>query len=157
MTRDDLNRLRALLAKATTGPWIHDGSGSIRHFASVAWCGAASNWSATSDEECEVIDDAQSARNADLIAAAVNALPALLALAEEALDRREGLVFGPKFGSARRTLAVDGAIYSVVPPIAGTPWLWVFNYGTASGYAATESKAIEAARAHDRARRAKGG
>ena len=126
LTRDDIFRLWALLGNASPVPWSDQG-----------------HVLAPGDSE--------------LLFAAVNALPALLDAAERGLD--DGLVFGPWFEGERHAVAADGGRYT----IAAAPEGFYFTAPPhnepcpcESGTRATESEAIEAARAHDRARRAKG-
>lgn len=123
LTRDDLNRLRALLDEASPVPWSDQG-----------------HVLAPGDSE--------------LLFAAVNALPALLDAAERGLD--DGLRFVPIAGEqmSLRAMATDGAIYEAW--WFGASWRWRQMGSPDALAAATESEAIEAARAHDRARRAKG-
>lgn len=86
---------------------------------------------------------------------------ALLAAAERDLDRREGLVFGPPDArGTRHAVAKDGEHYKLLQPHLRR-WHWSKDIGTTrpdddtDGSAATESEAIAAAAAHDRARRVK--
>lgn len=126
MTRDDLNRLRALPEEASPVPWNDQG-----------------HVLAPGDSE--------------LLFAAVNALPALLVAAERGLD--DGLAFGPwnrleSSTPTRHAVAADGWPYSVGLMEDGR---WYFHPASGdTGVRDTESAAIQAARAHDRARRAKG-
>ncbi len=91
MTTDDL---RALLAKATPGPWDADGwTGTVRG-AGVQFTGEHDAvWAKDESGEWTLIcptglrDEPQSNENAQLIVAAVNALPALLDRLEAA-ERR---------------------------------------------------------------------
>jgi hypothetical protein len=83
MTPADLDALEKLHGKATPVPWTRTASGDKHWLREVrdqegnglAWCGSLS--------------DSRARANAALIVAAVNALPALLALAREAIELRE--------------------------------------------------------------------
>lgn len=88
------------------------------------------------------------------------AMPALLAAAERDLDldRREGLVFGPWHEGERHAVAVDGAHYTLFamrdPEDPMTRWeTTVWTEEPNEGDCDTEAEAIDAARAHDVARR----
>lgn len=98
-----------------------------------------------------------SGTNEEAAAVSLALADALLAAAERGLD--DGLVFGPWFEGERHAVAADGGRYT----IAAAPEGFYFTSPPhnepcpcESGTRATESEAIEAARAHDRARRAKG-
>ena len=99
MKREDVVRLRELLAKATPGPWRVKTTGNIgnqieaqsglrswerddgmRSVCGFQYCGSSQNYY----EQKEV-----TAATGELIAEAVNALPALLALAETVMDAPE--------------------------------------------------------------------
>ena len=71
-----VGRLRELLAKAAPGPWIAEGS-SFR--------------STTSHPTDEIVDYVYDLADAQFIVAAINALPALLAIAEAAADVQDGV------------------------------------------------------------------
>ena len=141
LTRDTLARLRALHEAAEIGELtaVSVGeSGDDFGIESKRW----TLW----DDNNTVRDE-----EAELIAEAVNALPALLAAAERDLDRREGLVFGPQH-DGRHAVAVDGVHYWVLYLEGG----WVFEADDRipeQPNGMTEAEAIEQARAHDAARR----
>lgn len=154
-TAIDVAALRALLAKATPGKWEATGRAIDRAdapFTEIAvdrcdadWCGNSSG--------IERSDDAA------LIAAAVNALPALL----DAVEGAGGLVFGPPGARWERALSPGfDAIYTIGASSHGDG-RWAWGCESLSEAAAwevscivvdTRDAAIESARAHDRARRA---
>ena len=72
--------LRALLSAATPGPWTLDGR--------VAWCLTPPE-AAGYDGEHDLVLEAFTDRNAALIVAAVNALPALLDAPEDTRDHSD--------------------------------------------------------------------
>ena len=141
MTRDDLDRLRALLGDRERAhgrlPVLKTG------------------------REVDGVETEHFRFNraaADFRRALIENAPALLDAAERGLD--DGLRFGPWFEGERHAVAADGGRYT----IAAAPEGFYFTAPPhnepcpcESGTRATESEAIEAARAHDRARRAKGG
>lgn len=92
MTRPDLDSLAALLDKATPGLWRVDCVGEDEEMVMRTIHGKPS---AGGSEVCIVTtgsyDDATEAKNADLIVAAVNALPALLAYVRELERERDAL------------------------------------------------------------------
>lgn len=96
MTQDkgaEVARLRALLAKATPGPYTASASVVRRGSRILCQVNAA-------DGNLSIVDSAKRGEaNAALIAEALNALPALLALAEAVEGAR-----------AAATLVVDGAL-----------------------------------------------
>lgn len=109
LTRETIAELRRLLEAATPGPWgrLHDGPHSSDFLEATArlglpaesTCDCAQVWSKPADcpvafcdvsnEELELPRDVQMA-NAALIAAAISALPALLAAAERGLGAGDG-------------------------------------------------------------------
>lgn len=100
MTLEEIKRLRALLAEATSGPWRMDTKDRIGEnwlIGSIIACGEGENeqgffsdYIVTTDNIRASELDGEGARaDAELIAAARNALPALLDLAEEGLRARE--------------------------------------------------------------------
>lgn len=138
MTRDDLNRLRALLGDRERAhgrlPVLKTG------------------------REVDGVETEHFRFNraaADFRRALIENAPALLDAAERGLD--DGLRFVPIAGEqmSLRAMATDGAIYEAW--WFGASWRWRQMGSPDALAAATESEAIEAARAHDRARRAKGG
>jgi len=162
MTKEEIARLRALLAKATPGPWEsaaakqgnRDGTiTTVEMFVRREGGDVSIAAEVLDPETCK-----PSEANADLIAAAVNALPGLLAAAERGLDdglvSRSSLDFGPeRIDGSRVAYAVDGRRYDLCPSQARPPmWFWSTE-GAGVVHAATAGQAIEAARAHDWARR----
>lgn len=138
MTRNDLAQLRARLNDCLERLRVVDESESHQWAeANAAWLVAREN----------------------LRAALYDHADALLAAAERDLDRREGLVFGPWIGTterARAAVASDGALYWITATKRGFVLSMPDEYGNPDGVRrmlATESEAIAAARAHDRARR----
>lgn len=129
LTRDDLARMKALVDDAKK--WKAALAKSPQHYGH--WC------------SLEIAKD----RIADAI---LDSEDALLAAAERDLDRREGLVFGPptNFG-VRFAETTVRASYSLRQLRDGV-WRWTDPEGE-SGHARTEAEAIDAARAHDAARR----
>lgn len=154
----DVKALRALLAAATPGPWrVYTETGD-RAFGTLYVLDPTTkpnDGCAIASDICDP-DGRSSHENAALIAAAVNALPALLDLAEGA----GGLVFGSADGEGvRHAVSLDRETYGVRPtahmgePFTVRPWMWWQVASQDYDYADTESAAIEAARTHDRARR----
>lgn len=142
----DLKALRALLDKATPGERVVVARGLDGTAASLRFRHGG-------------IADVRRV-DVELLAAAVNALPELLRLAEVGAAHEVGLVFGPWFEGERHAVAVDGVHYELRQPREGIAptfrWgaCWysgdVYPY---DGEVATESEAIAAAVAHDKARR----
>lgn len=132
LTRDDLAELIALTAEANALQ-----PGTQEHYAAMRRLDRA--WGTLRDDRRE----------------------AILALAAEALDRREGLVFGPWFGAGAHERygfsRHDGMPYTIRRgSFHGVYWWWAHGRnasGPNGGECATEAEAIDAARAHDRARR----
>lgn len=125
LTRDDLAELIALTAEANALQ-----PGTQEHYSAMRRLDRA--WGTLRDDRREGI----------------------LALAIEALDRRDGLVFGPQFDGANHVVAVDGCRYTVWA-MDGQYRVFVYAsmHGKLVGSFATEAEAIDAARAHDKARR----
>lgn len=167
LTRDDL--ARAVTPKVEwQGP-----SPSFKH-AKSGFYGLVANeggWFVTNYDTDEAIEEGPADSIEEAKRLAVEALvrivlvsvaqtcPALLALATEALDRRDGLVFGPPDASGtRHAVAKDGEHYKLFCPTLRR-WHWSMDIGTTrpddetDGSAATDSEAIEKACAHDKARR----
>ena len=98
------SRLRELLAEGTPGPW-HDG-----------WQGHGTDetymvWSSKSaDLVCATSCLKRGYEDAELIVAAVNALPKLLDVVTEYADHRPGC---PKWGIEGDSLGLDGDVFAV--------------------------------------------
>lgn len=114
MTRPDLDALQALLDKATPGPWRNERTGDEETVMRIIH----GRRSAGGSEVCIVTtgsyNDATEAGNAALIAAAVNALPALIARVreleqerDEARAERDALREVVRAADAVRTLQFD--------------------------------------------------
>jgi len=87
VTAADIAALRALMAKATPGPWATESEEALKVKDSNGDSIAMMYWTHLRGRR---ISEEVSA-NASLIAAAVNALPALLSLAEDAARMRAAL------------------------------------------------------------------
>lgn len=156
MTTEEIARLRALL--------VADPLGTVRWTNDYPDDSDGEAWALVDDEKfprpygvlwCDR-DNAPVAPHRELIAAAVNALPALLDAAERGLDDR--LRFGPvtngRFGPIRYAVAADGALYDLCGEPEQPDVTWhLTDDDEQFGVEDTPRKAIEAARAHDRARR----
>lgn len=116
LTLDDIAALEALHAQATPGPWAV-GSGDNYHVEADAYPAVYPHRFLTDDMGPVVADvgnrpDDHGEANAALIAAAVNALPALLALARRALEADAE----PSLHDARELMAAECRRLADTPP-----------------------------------------
>jgi hypothetical protein len=95
MTRDDIARLRTLYAVATPGPWHHEQSMPLDDPMRCGWVPDCVIGPAI-DMRFEAAPSVKSGCDAIFIAAAHNAIPALLDAAEEAIALREAAKFHEK-------------------------------------------------------------